>query len=121
MSRSKAWEQSVGHTIERLDTGKVQLPAQMLAVDLAEIGDKKCVLITWLAEFVIDTLHATAEGITDQFFGCRRNGLADASREDWLNVISVIVAVVFFVMMLIEAIAVAALHEDMIIGIIYVV
>lgn len=93
----------------------------MLAVDLAEIGDKKCVLITWLAEFVIDTLHATAEGITDQFFGCRRNGLADASREDWLNVISVIVAVVFFVMMLIEAIAVAALHEDMIIGIIYVV
>lgn len=56
-------------TIERLHTGKVLLPAHVLAIDLAEIAYKKGVFISRLASFMVDTLNAPAESITNHLLG----------------------------------------------------
>jgi hypothetical protein len=52
-------------TIERLDARQVQLPAQMLAVNLAEIGDKEGVLFSSFAEFVVNAFNTLAESVSD--------------------------------------------------------
>lgn len=41
----------------------------MLAVDLAEVSDKECVLIAGLAELGVNALHTLAEGLTNHLFG----------------------------------------------------
>lgn len=63
------------HTIERLDAWQVQLPAQVLPVDLAKVRYKKGIFISGLAEFMVDVLHTLAESIADQFLGRWASGV----------------------------------------------
>jgi len=80
--RGKLWSASLSRpvstavgcrepTIKGLDARKVPLPAQVLSIDLAEIGHEEGVLLSGLTVFRIDTLHALAESVSDQLFGCR--------------------------------------------------
>lgn len=58
-------------TIEGLDARQVHLPAEVLAVDLTEVGHKEGVLLSGLAVLVVNALHALAEGIANQLLGGR--------------------------------------------------
>ena len=57
-----------GHTVERLDAGKVLLPSHVLAVDLAKIADEESVLVSRVTRFVVDVLNAAAKSFTDHLF-----------------------------------------------------
>jgi hypothetical protein len=59
-------EELVMPTIEGLDARQVELPAEMLPINLAEVRHKKRVLVSRGAELVVDTLDALAEGLADQ-------------------------------------------------------
>ena len=50
----------------RLDPRKVQFPAQMLAIDSADISNEECILITNLAGVSIYAVHTLFESLTDQ-------------------------------------------------------
>jgi hypothetical protein len=52
--------------IVRLDASQMLLPALMLAVDLAQVGDEEGVLFAIVACVVINALHAGLEGFPDQ-------------------------------------------------------
>lgn len=56
-------------SVEWLDAGEVQLPPQMLAVDLAEVGHEKGVFVTWFAIIMINAFDAATKGLADQLLG----------------------------------------------------
>lgn len=56
-------------TVERPNTRQVLLPAKVLAIDLAEVGDVEGVLITRLAELMVNGFHAAVQSLADQDFG----------------------------------------------------
>lgn len=58
-----------GPTIKGLDAREVLLPADVLAIDVTEVGDEEGVLFSRLTEFMVNILHAVAEGVANQFFG----------------------------------------------------
>jgi hypothetical protein len=51
------------------NAGQALLPAHVLAVDLAEIGDVERVLVAGLAGIVVDALDAAAKGLADEALG----------------------------------------------------
>jgi hypothetical protein len=56
-------------TIKSLDSGKGVLPSQMLAIDLAEIGHKESVLVTWMTGLVVDVINSSAQGRANELLG----------------------------------------------------
>ena len=55
----------------RLDASKVELPAQVLAVDIAQVGYKEGIFLAGLADLRIDTIDALLEGLANQLLGAR--------------------------------------------------
>lgn len=53
-------------TIMRLHTRQATLPAHMLAVDLAEVGNEEGILIACFASVMIDIIDAGFKRIADQ-------------------------------------------------------
>lgn len=47
----------------RLDTSQMLLPAEVLAVDLAQVGHEEGVLIPYATLIVVNGLHTGLEGI----------------------------------------------------------
>ena len=66
---SSSQEIPVGLTIEGLDARQVQLPAEVLAIDLAEVGHEEGVLLAGLAEFMVDVLNTLAKSVANQLLG----------------------------------------------------
>jgi hypothetical protein len=59
-------------TIMRLHPVQVELPSQVLAIDLAKVCDEKCVFLSRFAVFVIDNINTLSERLRDQRLGiCR--------------------------------------------------
>ena len=58
-------------TIVRLDPLEVHLPAEVLAVDLAHVGDEEGILLAGLAGISVNALHARLHSIVDQLLGVR--------------------------------------------------
>lgn len=58
------------------DPSQVRLPAQMLAVDLAQIGYEEGVFVAHLADIVIDGLNTALQSLADQRF-CRFSAMTD--------------------------------------------
>jgi len=48
------------------DPLEVLLPAQMLTVDIAHVGDEKSVLLTWLAGVLVDVFNSALQSISNQ-------------------------------------------------------
>lgn len=59
------------HTIVRLDTPKVELPAQVLAVDLAKVGYEEGIFLACLAVFRVNSINALLERLPNQLLGTR--------------------------------------------------
>lgn len=53
----------------RLHTGQVLLPAEMLAVDLAKVGDEKGVFVAYIAGVMINSLDTAFQGRSNQLLG----------------------------------------------------
>jgi hypothetical protein len=53
-------------SIMRLDSVQVQLPSKVLAVDFAEVGHEKSILLSGITGVSIDVLDVTAQGASDQ-------------------------------------------------------
>lgn len=64
-----AWGSISRLTIEGPDAREVQLPALVLTVDLAEVGDEEGVLLAGLALVDVDALDALAQGLADELLG----------------------------------------------------
>lgn len=58
-------------TIVWLHTSEVLLPAEVLAVDLAHVGDEESILISGLARVLINALDALLQGLTNHLLGNR--------------------------------------------------
>jgi len=56
-------------TIERPDPREILLPAEMLAVDLAEVGNEESIFITRLTHLMVNGLHTLVESLTDELLG----------------------------------------------------
>lgn len=96
------------HTIEGLDTRQVELPAEMLSIDLAEVRHKEGVLVSGLAELIVDALDALAEGLADQLLG-------------ETQVLMVAMVVVMFMAMLVQAMIACRLYKDMIVRVLWII
>ena len=55
-----------------LDPAQVLLPAQMLAVDLAQIADEEGILLADAASVLVDSLDAALQGLPNQLFCLQR-------------------------------------------------
>jgi NADPH:quinone reductase-like Zn-dependent oxidoreductase len=53
----------------RLDAGQVLLPAQVLAVDLAQVSDEESILVTDATQVVVNSVDAGLERVPDQVLG----------------------------------------------------
>ena len=56
-------------TIMGLDTLQVFLPAQMLAVDVAHVGNKESIFVARLASVLVNVLYALLQGTADHGLG----------------------------------------------------
>lgn len=56
-------------TVEGLDAGQVLLPAEVLAVDLAEVCHEEGVLVAGVTHLVVDGDDALVESVADQLLG----------------------------------------------------
>jgi hypothetical protein len=66
VSGGQSRTQRAGLTIVGLDAGQVLLPAQVLAVDLAQVGDEEGVFLADATEVVVDGVDAGLERVTNQ-------------------------------------------------------
>jgi hypothetical protein len=53
-------------TIEGPDSREILLPAKMLAVDLAEVGNEESIFIARLTHLMVNGLHALVESLADE-------------------------------------------------------
>lgn len=56
-------------TIVRLDTSQVLLPPKVLTVDLAQVSDKKGVLIAHVTNVVVDSLDTALQSCANELLG----------------------------------------------------
>lgn len=56
-------------TIEGADTWQVLLPAKMLAVDLAKVGNEEGVFFAGFAHLMVDGLNTLVKGLADELLG----------------------------------------------------
>lgn len=56
-------------TIKRSDAGQILLPAHVLTVDVAKIGDEKGILLAGVALLMVDGLDAVDEGLANELLG----------------------------------------------------
>ena len=56
-------------TVERPDPRQLQLPAQVLPIHLADVGDEEGILVAGIADVVVDAIDASSESLTDQLRG----------------------------------------------------
>jgi hypothetical protein len=54
--------------IEGPDSREILLPAEMLAVDLAQISNEEGIFVTRLTHLMINGLHALVESLTNELF-----------------------------------------------------
>lgn len=84
----------------RLDAAQMNLPAQMLTVDLTEISDEKGVLVSSIAGITVDVLDARFHSLADQLlrkWDVWRFAIVDISRyiaifetEWWIGIVQMI-------------------------------
>ena len=66
----------------RLDAAKMGLPAEVLAVDFAEVGYEKGILVARAAGVRVDRLDARAEGVADQLASMERAMVAGVAAQE---------------------------------------
>ena len=91
-------------TIEGLDAGQIELPAEMLSIDLAEVRHKKGVLVSGFAELRVDILDTLAESFANQLLG---------------QVLSI--AMVKFMTVVVRDMINRRLHKDMTVRVLWIV
>lgn len=66
----------------RLDTAQMLLPAEMLAVDLAQVGDEEGVLVPYATFIVVNGLDAGLEGVPNQLLALQiTNAMVELAAE----------------------------------------
>lgn len=80
MSAEVLWQQLRAQlTIVRLDTSQVLLPAQVLAVDLAQVSDEESVLVADVTDVMIDSLDTALQSGANELLGIARAIVGDAA------------------------------------------
>ena len=66
-------------TVMRLDTSQILLPAQMLAVDLAQVSDEEGILVANVTDVVVDSLDTALQSGANELLGAARAIVATAA------------------------------------------
>lgn len=80
----------------------------MLPIDLAEVRHKEGVLVSGLAELIVDALDALAEGLADQLLG-------------ETQVLMIAMVVVMFMAVTVQAMIACRLYKDMIVRVLWII
>jgi hypothetical protein len=81
----------------RHDAAQAHLPAHVLAVHLAKVGDEEGVLVSGLAAVVVDPVNAVLQGLADQLAGEVVSGQGNGSNGAMMERHSLVVQNIFFV------------------------
>jgi alpha-N-acetylglucosamine transferase len=66
-------------TIEGPDSREILLPAEMLAVDLAQVGNEEGIFVARLTHLMVNGLHALVESLTNELLWINQTMLLKSS------------------------------------------